>query len=91
MESQLLLRLALIGCLSAGLIASPLVAQTDMAQAASKDTKKKKKGRSDYTPEQREQIMKRAREICNKQFGASSRIYRIDYSKGQVWCQPPGN
>ena len=88
----MLLRLALIGCLSAGLIAAPLMAQTDMAQAASKDTKKKKKkSRSDYTPEQREQIMKRAREICNKQYGASSRVYRIDYSKGLIWCEPPGH
>lgn len=47
------------------------------------------KGRNEYTAAQREKMMERAREICRTQFGAPSRVYRIDYKKNQVWCVPP--
>jgi hypothetical protein len=62
---------------------------------AKKTTKAKKstkaaKGRSDYTAEQRKQMMERAREICRKEVGASSTVYRIDYSKNRVICWRPG-
>lgn len=47
------------------------------------------KGRNEYTAEQRQKMMERAREICRKEHGAPSRVYRIDYKKNQVWCVPP--
>ena len=47
---------------------------------------KKKKGRSDYTAEQREKFLKDARELCKKRYGAGSRVYRIDYTKPLIWC-----
>ncbi|MCX7348455.1 MAG: hypothetical protein NTZ54_02695 [Alphaproteobacteria bacterium] len=47
------------------------------------------KGRDQYTPEQREKMMARAREICRKNYGAPSRVYRIDYKRNTVWCEPP--
>ena len=64
-------------------------------KTAAKKTKPKKpakatKGRSDYTAEQRKQMMERAREICRKEVGASSTVYRIDYAKNRVICWRPG-
>jgi len=47
------------------------------------------KGRDAYTPQQREKMMERAREICRKNYGAPSRVYRIDYKKNMIWCEPP--
>lgn len=63
---------------------------------AKKTTKPKKaakatKGRNDYTAEQRKQMMERAREICRKEVGASSTVYRIDYAKNRVYCWRPGS
>lgn len=47
------------------------------------------KGRDAYTPAQREKFMEEARQLCRKKFGAPSRVYRIDYKKNTVWCEPP--
>ena len=47
------------------------------------------KGRDEYTPAQREKMMEQAREICRKNYGAPSRVYRIDYKMNKVWCLPP--
>lgn len=47
------------------------------------------KGRDEYSASEREKMMERAREICRTQFGAPSRVYKIDYKKNRVWCVPP--
>ena len=47
------------------------------------------KGRDEYTPAQREKFMEEARQLCRKKYGAPSRVYRIDYKKNLVWCEPP--
>ena len=47
------------------------------------------KGRDEYTPAQREKLMERAREICRENYGAPSRVYRFDYKRNTVWCEPP--
>lgn len=47
------------------------------------------KNRDQYTAAEREKIMERAREICRKNYGAPSRVYRIDYAANKVWCEPP--
>ena len=47
-----------------------------------------KKGREDYSESEREKMMERARAICSKEFGKPSRVYRIDYKQGRVWCTP---
>jgi hypothetical protein len=62
---------------------------------AKKTTKAKKstkaaKGRNDYTPEQRKEMMERARQICREKVGAPSQVYRIDYAKNRVYCWRPG-
>lgn len=56
-----------------------------------KQTQKKSglKQRTDYSATERERIMERARQICKKSFGQPSRVYRIDYAAGKVWCEPP--
>lgn len=46
------------------------------------------KGRNDYSAAEREKMMARAREICSREFGKPSRVYRVDYAKGRVWCTP---
>jgi hypothetical protein len=59
-----------------------------------KKTEKKKsanKGRSDYTPEERAKMMQRGREVCRKEFGAPSTVYRIDYKSLRVYCRMPGS
>lgn len=58
-------------------------------QAAQAPAKGNHKGRDEYTAAQREKMMERARELCRKDFGAPSRVYKIDYKKNQVWCVPP--
>ena len=47
------------------------------------------KGRDEYTSAQREKLMERAREICRENYGAPSRVYRFDYKRNTVWCEPP--
>jgi hypothetical protein len=47
------------------------------------------KGRDAYTPAQREAYMEEARQLCRRKFGAPSRVYRIDYRKNLIWCEPP--
>lgn len=47
------------------------------------------KGRDAYTPAQREKFMKDARRLCREKYGAPARVYRIDYKKNMVWCEPP--
>ena len=46
------------------------------------------KSRNDYSVAEREKMMQRARQICSKEFGKPSRVYRIDYKQGRVWCTP---
>lgn len=54
-------------------------------------TKKKvSKSRKDFTPEQRKKIMEDARQVCIKKYGASSSVYRFDYSRWTVICNTPG-
>jgi hypothetical protein len=50
----------------------------------------KKKSSSDYSSEERKKIMELARQICRKKYGASSTVYRIDYTRKSVICVPPG-
>ena len=47
------------------------------------------KGRDEYTAAQREKFMESARALCRKNYGAPSRVYRIDYKRNTVWCEPP--
>jgi hypothetical protein len=68
----------------------PDTKKTTAKKPTKKKTAKATKGRSDYTPEQRKQMMERAREICRKEVGASSTVYRIDYAKNRVICWRPG-
>ena len=81
-------RVALALLLSGGLIFAPVLEPVELAMAASK---KKPVKRSDFTAAQREKITEYARALCKKKFGASARIYRIDYGKQKVWCRPPGS
>ena len=85
----MLYRLALALLLSSGLFLTPVVEPVKPAMAASK--KKPPLKRSDLTPEQREKVMEYARALCKKKYGASARVYRIDYAKRMVWCRPPGS
>jgi hypothetical protein len=64
-------------------------AQTQKKAEKKKKPEKKKakrKGRSDYTAEERKKIMERARKVCRDSQGAPSRVYRIDYQKMVVYC-----
>jgi hypothetical protein len=53
---------------------------------------KKPKGlkRSDYSPEERKQILENARQVCIKEYGAGSSIHRFDWSRNTVICKIPG-
>ncbi|MCB1377112.1 MAG: hypothetical protein KDK89_01905 [Alphaproteobacteria bacterium] len=91
----MLSRLALVLLLSCGFAAGPIMATVDTAVAATtkkKIVKKKKtvKSRSQYTAEERQRILEYAIKLCKKKYGASSSVYRIDYSKPLIWCAPPG-
>jgi len=52
--------------------------------------KKRSRSRSDFTPAQRQKIMEEARQVCIRNYGASSSVYRFDYRKWQVICNTPG-
>ncbi len=56
------------------------------AEAASKAKSKRWR---DYNKEQRAEIMKRAREVCKKKYGAPSTVYKIDYYREKIWCWAP--
>ena len=58
-------------------------------QEAQPPAKGNHKGRDEYTPAQREKYMAEARQLCRKKFGAPSRVYRIEYKKNLIWCEPP--
>jgi len=58
-------------------------------QQAQAPAKGNHKGRDDYTAAQRDKYMEEARQLCRKKFGAPSRVYRIDYKKNLIWCEPP--
>lgn len=47
------------------------------------------KGRDDYTTAQRAKILEAARALCRRSYGAPSTVYRIDYKRATVWCDPP--
>ncbi|MFO1132680.1 MAG: hypothetical protein U1E16_11825 [Hyphomicrobiales bacterium] len=49
------------------------------------------KGRDDYTPAQRDKMMEQARQLCRKKYGAPSRVYRVDFKRNTVWCEPASN
>ena len=62
-------------------------------QKSGKCPQKKKtpgKSRDDFTAAQREKLMERARDICKKRYGSTSRVYKIDYRKWMVFCTEPG-
>jgi hypothetical protein len=46
--------------------------------------------RSDFTAERRAKMMEEARKICQKKYGAPSRVYKLDYYKWTVICAEPG-
>jgi hypothetical protein len=52
--------------------------------------KKTSKSRDDFSADQREKMMVEARQICRKRYGASSRVYKIDYKAWRVICTEPG-
>lgn len=83
----MILRLSLALLLSIGLLAAPVFDPVAPAMAASKKTTKKK---SDLSSAQREQILEYARALCKKKYGATGKVYRIDYYKKTVWCKLPG-
>lgn len=56
------------------------------AGTAEAATKKKTTKQSQFTKEQREKMTEQGRKMCRKQYGATSRLIRIDYSRMQVWC-----
>ena len=58
-------------------------------QATQRPATSNHKGRDDYTPAQREKFMERARAVCRKNHGAPSRVYRVDFKRMEVWCEPP--
>lgn len=33
--------------------------------------------------------MEQARQLCRTKYGAPSLVYRIDYKRNTVWCEPP--
>ena len=37
-----------------------------------------------------EALMEQARKICVKKYGATSRVYQLDYKKWRVVCTTPG-
>jgi hypothetical protein len=84
----MLYRLAVIALLAGTLVLPTPISISDTVQAAT--TKKKKKSSSDYSSEERKKIMELARQICRKKYGASSTVYRIDYTRKSVICVPPG-
>ncbi|MCA3560614.1 MAG: hypothetical protein IOC82_06240 [Aestuariivirga sp.] len=51
-------------------------------------TSSNRKGRDDYSAADRQKMMERAQQLCSKEFGRPSRVYRIDYKQGRVWCTP---
>jgi len=65
---------------SAALIA--LASLTSISEAASK----KGMDRSELTPEQRERLMKEARAICKKKYGAEATVYKVNYKYRRVTC-----
>jgi hypothetical protein len=83
----MLYRLALALLLSGGIVAAPIVELASPAMAASKKTTKKK---SELTPAQKKKIQEYAKALCEKKYGKSARVYRIDYFKKTVWCRTPG-
>ena len=48
------------------------------------------KSRSEFTAEQRKQILEDARQVCIRKYGASSSVYKFDWKKWQVTCNTPG-
>jgi hypothetical protein len=89
-----LLALALV-IATPGLPPPPAEAQTQKKAEKKKAEKKKAKspgkGRAGYTAEERKRIQEYARKVCRQEFGASSTVYRIDYKKLRVICNPPGS
>ncbi len=81
----MIIRLVLIFCLAACFTVTPFAGGMDDVAAATKKKKISKK-RSDFTPEQREKLMERARQICRKSYGAGARVYKLDYYHWKVWC-----
>lgn len=83
----MIVRLALILCLATSFTLTSFTGGTEEAAAAVKKKKKISKKRSDFTPEQREKLMERARQICRKSYGATATVYRLDYYHWKVWCR----
>lgn len=48
------------------------------------------KGHDGYTAEERAKILESARQVCKKNYGAPSTVYRVDYKKLRVTCVRPG-
>jgi hypothetical protein len=53
-------------------------------------TKKISRKRTDFTAAQRMKLLEQARQVCVKRYGATSRVYKFDYSKWRVTCTEPG-
>ena len=82
----MLSRLLLATFLTFAIVALPAPSGPDSAAAATKKKKISHK-RSDFTPEQREKMMERARQICRKNYGAGATVYKLDYYHWKVWCR----
>ena len=52
--------------------------------------KKVTRKRTDFTAAQRMKLLEEARKVCVKRYGATSRVYKLDYSKWRVICTEPG-
>ncbi len=48
------------------------------------------RSREEYTSAEREKILEGVRQQCVKRYGATSRVYRINYHKRSVLCTEPG-
>ena len=68
------------------LVLSLAVAAGDSMAGAKKITRK----RTDFTAAQRMKLLEGARQVCVKRYGATSRVYKFDYSKWRVTCTEPG-
>ena len=48
------------------------------------------KAKSEFTAEQRKQILEEARQVCIRAYGASSSVYKYEWKKRRVICNTPG-
>lgn len=74
-------------CLLSGFVVLAL-ANGDVLAAKKKPIHARSRG--DFTAAERDKILEHAREVCVKRYGATSRVYKLDYHKWEVICTEPG-